>query len=55
VESDVKLYFGILCINEATTVAFIDTCRRHIYLKLIEGNPEDYSGDQIAYSRWTEI
>jgi hypothetical protein len=48
VESDVKLCFGILCINEATTVAFIDTCRRHICLKLIEGNPEDCSGDQIA-------
>jgi hypothetical protein len=47
-EADVKKYLGILCINDATIVAFIDTCRRCSYLKLIESRPEDFSEDQIA-------
>ena len=48
VEADVKLYFGILCINEATIGAFIDTCRRQIYLRQMEDNQDSFSADQIA-------
>ena len=48
VELDVRLYFGILCINEATIVAFIDTCPQHIYLRQMEDNQDSFSADQIA-------
>ena len=48
VEADVKLYFGTLCINEATSDGFIDTCRRQIYLRQMEDNEESFSADQIA-------
>ncbi len=48
VESDVKLYLGQLCINEATVSGFVDACRRHIFQKEMEDNPGSYTADQIS-------
>jgi hypothetical protein len=48
VEADVKLYFGILCINNATIDAFIETCRKYMYLKEMTNHPDRFTADQIA-------
>ena len=47
-ESDVKKYLHQLCINDATIVLFLESCRRHVYKNDIRDNPEDYSLDKVA-------
>jgi hypothetical protein len=48
VESDVKKYLGQLCLNEATISTFVNSCRRHVYLRDVNENAEDYTHDEIA-------
>ena len=46
-EDDVRRYLGQMCINDATIVSFIESCRAHIYLEDIANNPGDFTLDEI--------
>jgi hypothetical protein len=50
VEGDVKRYLGQLCLNDATIILFIDSCRRHVFLKDITQNPHEYTHNEVAES-----
>ena len=46
-EADVKKYLGRLCINEATVILFVDSCRQFVLLKDIADNSEEYTAEEI--------
>ena len=50
-EADVKKYLQQLCLNDATIVGFVDSCRRHVYLKDTAGNPGDYTNNEVELVR----
>jgi hypothetical protein len=47
-EADVNKYFYRLCINDATTIAFVGSARRFVFIKDIAENPHEYTADEIA-------
>ena len=42
-----KQYFQQLCINDATITFFIDRCRRHVSLRELQHNQEEYTQYEI--------
>jgi hypothetical protein len=51
IEADVKKYLQQLCLNDATIVLFIDSCRRHVCLQDIDENPAEYTDHEVALMR----
>jgi hypothetical protein len=48
IEADVKKYLGQLCINDATITTFVDSCRRHVFLRDVHDNPDEYTHHEVA-------
>jgi hypothetical protein len=51
IEADVKKYLQQLCLNDATIVLFLDSCRRHVCLQDIDENPAEYTDHEVALMR----
>jgi len=47
-QNQVEDYFGLLCINKATTDNFTECCRNHLLLQDMAAHPNEYDDEELA-------